>query len=62
VVVRDDGKDDRRMSIAFFVNMNGDAHVEPIDSCGQPKYNPITAGAHLMAKHFASMGIAGDEL
>jgi hypothetical protein len=42
--------------------MNGDAHVEPINSCGEPKYKPITAGAHLMAKHLASMGIGGDEL
>ena len=54
------------MSIAFFVNMNGDAHVEPIESCvdgkNPAKYKPITAGQHLMEKHLASMGLMGDEL
>lgn len=66
VVPPSDGKDHRRMSIAFFVNMNGDAHVEPIESCvdrnNPSKYKAITAGQHLMNKHLASMGIMGDEL
>lgn len=67
VVPPRDGKDHRRMSIAFFVNMNGDAHIEPIASCVDeehpPKYKPITAGQHLMNKHLASMGMMmGDEL
>ena len=61
-----DGQDHRRMSIAFFVNMNGDALVEPIDSCvdenNPSKYPPISAGQHLMNKHLASMGIERDEL
>jgi len=51
------------MSIAFFVNMNGDAHVEPMASCvddkNPAKYPGITAGQHLLNKHLASMG---DEL
>lgn len=51
-----DSVGNRRMSIAFFVNMNGDAHVEPIESCGEAKYAPITAGQHLLSKHLASMG------
>jgi isopenicillin N synthase-like dioxygenase len=52
----------RRYSIAFFVNINGDCVVEPLDSChsmdddDQKKYPPITAKEHLMAKHLASMG------
>ena len=50
---------ERRYSIAFFVNINGDSMVEPLDSCvedGSDKsYPPILAKDHLMAKHLASM-------
>ena len=51
---------ERRFSIAYFVNINGDALVETLDSCqnenGIPdKYGPILAKDHLMAKHLASM-------
>lgn len=60
VVVADDGGQ-RRQSMAFFVNMNGDAVIEPIPSCVDadrpPKYKTVTAGEHLMAKHLASMGV-----
>jgi hypothetical protein len=47
--------------MAFFVNVNGDTTVEPLDdSCldvrGKTKYSPIYARNHLMAKHLASMG------
>ena len=51
---------ERRFSMAYFVNINGDALVETLDSCqdenGIPnKYGPILAKDHLMAKHLASM-------
>jgi isopenicillin N synthase-like dioxygenase len=50
----------RRYSMAFFVNVNGDTTVEPLDSCldvsRKSKYPPIYARNHLMAKHLASMG------
>jgi isopenicillin N synthase-like dioxygenase len=52
----------QRFSMAYFVNINGDAIVETMDSCkddkdGQKttKYGPILAKDHLMAKHLASM-------
>ena len=56
-----------RYSMAYFVNINGDALVEPLrmkedndnDSnthAQKVKYPPITAKEHLMAKHLASMG------
>jgi isopenicillin N synthase-like dioxygenase len=54
---------EQRYSIAFFVNVNGDAVIEPLQSCidydggdSSSKYPPITAGEHLMAKHLTSMG------
>lgn len=54
---------EQRYSMAYFVNVNGDAVIEPLPSCvtGDSqrtaiKYPPITAGDHLMAKHLASMG------
>ncbi|KAG7357477.1 2OG-Fe(II) oxygenase superfamily protein [Nitzschia inconspicua] len=66
---------EQRYSLAFFVNINGDAVIEPLSSCidsteditTRHKYPPITAGEHLMAKHLASMGeaensLVGDEL
>ena len=60
---------DRRQSIAFFCNINGDAIVEPIPSCiddddpqhpnRKNKYMPITASEYLLAKHYASMKASG---
>ena len=51
---------ERRYSMAFFVNVNGDTLIEPLESCledGQElSYRPILARDHLMAKHLASMG------
>ena len=70
----DDDNDDnteiieRRQSIAFFCNINGDAIVEPIPSCidddqqhsnSKNKYTPITASEYLLAKHYASMKASG---
>jgi isopenicillin N synthase-like dioxygenase len=54
---------ERRYSMAYFVNINGDSLVEPLDSCIDnnykeeiwKKYPPILAKDHLMAKHLASM-------
>jgi isopenicillin N synthase-like dioxygenase len=44
----------RRRSIAFFYEANHDALVEVLPTCtsadNPPRYEPITAGAHLMAK------------
>jgi len=57
-----DGFIARRQSIAFFCQMNGDAIIEPLDSCGPAKYPPISARDHVMNKHLASMGIVQDEL
>jgi isopenicillin N synthase-like dioxygenase len=53
---------EQRYSMAFFVNVNGDTVVEPLQSCrddnanSATNYPPVTAGEHLMAKHLASMG------
>lgn len=49
---------ERRYSMAYFVNINGDTLVEPLcQNEGEiPKYPPISAREHLMAKHLASMG------
>jgi len=60
---------ERRYSMAYFVNINGDTPIEPLGCCrgdGGALHNTngrvITAGEHLMAKHLASMGIvAGDD-
>ncbi len=46
----------RRQSLAYFCNVNMDVRVECIPTCcggefGEPKYEPITAGEHLMRKH-----------
>ena len=51
--------------MAFFVNVNGDTVIEPLRSCrtnddANKYYPPVTAGQHLMAKHFASMSMAKD--
>jgi len=52
----------RRLSLAFFHNLNKDAQVEAIPSCvseARPAiYDPIIAGDFLMLKHLASMGKA----
>lgn len=48
----------RRQSMAYFCNLNMDAHVEAIPTCvssdSPAKYPPTKAGDHLMAKHTAS--------
>lgn len=50
----------RRQSIAFFVNMNGEANVVPFESCvdedNPMKYHAIKASEHLMQRHLRSMG------
>ena len=55
---------ERRYSMAYFVNINGDTPIEPLKCCrgnDSGSFNSdgrvITAGEHLMAKHLASMGI-----
>lgn len=52
--------DNRRQSIAFFHNINGDVLVECFPSCQSPeqpaKYEPVLAGEYLMRKHEAAMG------
>jgi isopenicillin N synthase-like dioxygenase len=55
----------RRQSIAFFCNINGDAIVEPIETCrtardSYGKYPPITAKEYLMTKHLASMAASAN--
>ena len=60
VVMPSTGALERRFSMAYFVNINGDALVETLDSCRDEngrsnKYGPILAKDHLMAKHLASM-------
>lgn len=62
---------ERRYSMAYFVNINGDTPIEPLKCCrgndgdvGGDNHNNgrvITAGEHLMAKHLASMGIIVDD-
>jgi len=49
----------RRYSMAFFVNVNGDTMIEALttDKNDERKYPPISARDHLMAKHLASMGL-----
>ncbi|KAI2506435.1 iron ascorbate-dependent oxidoreductase [Fragilaria crotonensis] len=55
-----DGQDHRRQSIAFFVNINGDADVETLSTCiddDHPlKYEPVTAGQYVLSKYLKSMG------
>lgn len=55
----------RRQSMAYFCNLNMDAHVEAIPTCvseeNPSKYPPTLAGDHLMSKHYASTrGILDD--
>jgi isopenicillin N synthase-like dioxygenase len=53
-------RNNRRQSIAFFHNINGDVLVECFPSCQSPehpsKYAPVLAGEYLMMKHEAAMG------
>ena len=60
-----DGQDHRRQSIAFFVNINGDAYVETLPTCIDEehplKYEPITAGQYVLDKYLKSMGEKRDE-
>eukprot|EP00934_Nitzschia_sp_Nitz4_P006826 Nitzschia sp. Nitz4//scaffold42_size132992//77996//79270//NITZ4_003403-RA/size132992-augustus-gene-0.114-mRNA-1//-1//CDS//3329551730//6816//frame0 len=50
--------EDRRYSMAYFVNVNGDTMIQSLvsDNPSLAKYPPISARDHLMAKHLASMG------
>lgn len=52
----------RRQSIAFFVNMNGNATIVPFDSCVDEKlpscYDAIRANDYLIQRHAQSMGNA----
>ena len=63
---------ERRYSMAYFVNINGDTPIKPLNCCrgrgedddGDVRNNSgrvITAGEHLMAKHLASMGITTND-
>jgi isopenicillin N synthase-like dioxygenase len=52
---------ERRYSMAYFVNINGDALVQALGG-GSSKFPLITAKEHLMAKHLASMSEEPDEL
>ena len=61
VVLQDKPENKRRQSIAYFVNINGDAQVSTLETCidqeHPEKYPTILAKDHLMAKHLASMGV-----
>eukprot|EP00578_Thalassiosira_sp_NH16_P015568 CAMPEP_0181126974 /NCGR_PEP_ID=MMETSP1071-20121207/27935_1 /TAXON_ID=35127 /ORGANISM="Thalassiosira sp., Strain NH16" /LENGTH=378 /DNA_ID=CAMNT_0023212651 /DNA_START=172 /DNA_END=1305 /DNA_ORIENTATION=+ len=50
----------RRQSIAFFVNMKGNATIVPFDSCVDnehpSRYDSIKASDHLIQRHAQSMG------
>ncbi len=54
----------RRQSIAFFHNANWDALIECLPGCLEPgelpKYAPMQAGPHLMAKFRAAVGAAAE--
>ena len=54
----------RRQSMAFFVNMNGDANIIPFDSCVDAehpvRYADIKASVHLLQRHAQSMGNQDD--
>lgn len=54
------GAGERRQSIAFFHNANWDARIECIPSClapgESPRYAPMEAGPHLMAKFRSTVG------
>lgn len=55
----------RRLSIAYFCNVNGDTIVRPISTCVEPGqhmdvYDAVIARDYLMAKHLASMATVVD--
>jgi hypothetical protein len=52
---QESGEPERRYSMAFFVNINGDTIIDALTT-DKGKYPPISAKDHLMAKHLASMG------
>ena len=70
IAVADENSDDetengtfksaRRQSIAFFVNMNGNATIVPFESCVDDerpsRYDAIKASEHLVRRHSQSMG------
>lgn len=60
------GESNRRQSIAFFVGVNGDTVVTPIETCvsekNPPKYGEITARKHLLTKYLISQGETTDHL
>ncbi len=60
VVTPAEGGAERRQSVAFFHNANWDARIECIPSClraGEtPRYAPMEAGPHLMAKFRSTVG------
>ena len=60
---QESGEPERRYSMAFFVNINGDTMIDALTT-DKGKYPTISAKDHLMAKHLASMGIKSnhDEL
>jgi len=69
VVMPSDASLQRRYSMAYFVNVNGETEVLPLDSCSETeaqhklalqRYPSIAAKDHLMAKHLASMGESGE--
>jgi isopenicillin N synthase-like dioxygenase len=65
VVLLDQPHNQRRQSIAYFVNVNGDTPVDTLETCiskeHPKKYPTILARDHLMAKHLASMGVSVEE-
>ena len=51
----------RRISIPFFHNANWDARIECITAAGEsPRYPPVLAGQHLMAKFRSTVATAPD--
>jgi isopenicillin N synthase-like dioxygenase len=40
----------RRQTIVFFHDPRADAVIECIPGCGEPRYEPVTALAHIQAK------------
>jgi len=56
----------RRQSIAFFVNMTGNANIVPFDSCVDDEhpsqYDAVKASDYLIQRHAQSMGDASKEV
>jgi len=46
----------RRTSIAFFHTANWDARIECLPGLGEPRYQPVLAGRHLMEKFHRTVG------